>query len=485
MSIVIKDDDLIVVEAGNGAGVGTYSGYDLKEDIKQMIADRDIKLWYQKDPPPDQGSPDYAGLYDFWFDPSISALFIMVETEATVINSYTWVIVDPGDRKRLLQDANSTVKFPVGTSGQVWSHPETGVEYYFKFDRNQWIDIYAPAEDSIEANQDSIKALDDKVEDRVKIAGDTMTGNLTMQPGTIIDVGEINNLSNLIPAETLLVEADQTTRYSRIKPVGPRPVTTGVATGMIIDLSEDDQYNNLVVMGNDTILSINGRNNTTNVQFNTRVNAPSVQLSDSGGLLLRTTGEPAGGNKDLIRAYYDKTSGANNRLIDFYFDGSSETTKLQIDNHPLKITCTDGTQSPATKEDLIRLSISQTDDTVVGSYCSIHRLIDPVGGMDAVNLQTLNTKVGDYLPLAGGTTTGHVKCTKPGATTSDYILSVEAPHLDSGKQVAFRVTGNGKVKAGHDYEQCVHGSRCQRRNHQAIHRRERCKDFRHSDSYCV
>ena len=55
-----------------------------------------------------------------------------------------------------------------------------------------------------------------------------------------------------------------------------------------------------------------------------------------------------------------------------------------------------------------------------------------------------------YVEKDGDTMTGHLKVTQPGAATGSYLFSIEAPHLESGKQVAFRVTGDGKVKAGHD-----------------------------------
>ena len=55
-----------------------------------------------------------------------------------------------------------------------------------------------------------------------------------------------------------------------------------------------------------------------------------------------------------------------------------------------------------------------------------------------------------YVEKDGDTMTGHLKVTQPGAATGSYLFSIESPHLESGKQVAFRVTGDGKVKAGHD-----------------------------------
>ena len=71
---------------------------------------------------------------------------------------------------------------------------------------------------------------------------------------------------------------------------------------------------------------------------------------------------------------------------------------------------------------------------------------DYVDGQDAL----LQEEVDKRVKKTGDTMTGHLKMTRPDATTSGYIFSVEAPHLEDDKQVAFRVTGNGKVKAGHD-----------------------------------
>ena len=44
----------------------------------------------------------------------------------------------------------------------------------------------------------------------------------------------------------------------------------------------------------------------------------------------------------------------------------------------------------------------------------------------------------------------HLQVTHPTATDGTYLFSVKAPGLESGQQVAFRVTADGNVKAGHN-----------------------------------
>ena len=61
------------------------------------------------------------------------------------------------------------------------------------------------------------------------------------------------------------------------------------------------------------------------------------------------------------------------------------------------------------------------------------------------------SKLESYLPLTGGTMTGALSCTRPGQTApGTYIFSVKAEGLEDSRQVAFRVTADGAVKAGHD-----------------------------------
>ena len=77
----------------------------------------------------------------------------------------------------------------------------------------------------------------------------------------------------------------------------------------------------------------------------------------------------------------------------------------------------------------------------------VSRLADPQNDNSAVSRGYAD---GRYVEQTGGTMTGHLKVTQPGAGNGTYLFSVEAPNLAANKQVAFRVTGDGKVKAGHD-----------------------------------
>ena len=53
-----------------------------------------------------------------------------------------------------------------------------------------------------------------------------------------------------------------------------------------------------------------------------------------------------------------------------------------------------------------------------------------------------------FLHKAGGTMTGSLECARPG--TGNVLFSVKAQGLPEGNQVAFRITGDGAVKAGHN-----------------------------------
>ena len=57
----------------------------------------------------------------------------------------------------------------------------------------------------------------------------------------------------------------------------------------------------------------------------------------------------------------------------------------------------------------------------------------------------------DYLKKSGGTMTGQLEVSRPGEDQAGrYIFSIKAEGLEDGRQVAFRVTADGAVKAGHD-----------------------------------
>ena len=183
----LKAGDLLAVQAdpnGTGSGpgqIGKYSGAQLEEDITQLMANTNVQIHVQNDPPPYPGDPNGVGEKDLWFDTSTATMFILVRTEpdASGVRGYVWVIIEPSNRQKILDNlVNDSVDFPSDPSIVEFVHPNTGVVYYYKPTRNIWIDIYAPAEDSIQAIRDSIDVQQDEIEERVKIAGDTMTGNL-------------------------------------------------------------------------------------------------------------------------------------------------------------------------------------------------------------------------------------------------------------------------------------------------------------------
>ena len=83
-----------------------------------------------------------------------------------------------------------------------------------------------------------------------------------------------------------------------------------------------------------------------------------------------------------------------------------------------------------------------------GNKLGLYNLSTPTNASHAVNLGYLQD---NYVKLGGGTMTGALSCTRPGETAGGkYIFSCKAEGLEEGKQVAFRVTADGAVKAGHD-----------------------------------
>ena len=62
----------------------------------------------------------------------------------------------------------------------------------------------------------------------------------------------------------------------------------------------------------------------------------------------------------------------------------------------------------------------------------------------------IDVNLDGYLPLTGGTLTGELISTRTDGNDSNYVFSVKAKALEDGKQTAFRVLNDGKVKAGHD-----------------------------------
>lgn len=162
---IIKETDLFVVNRGDS--VYNYSGLQFKDDINLFLADRDVKVWVQDSPPPTPLPPDYASQKDLWFDTSIGAFFIgaLDESEVDVI----WIIVNPADHRQFLDVVSGEVKFPQGiANGQVFVHPNTGVKYYFKAAKSQWMDKDLPGLDTFVLRE-----------------GDTMTGALQL-PNLIV-----------------------------------------------------------------------------------------------------------------------------------------------------------------------------------------------------------------------------------------------------------------------------------------------------------
>lgn len=82
-----------------------------------------------------------------------------------------------------------------------------------------------------------------------------------------------------------------------------------------------------------------------------------------------------------------------------------------------------------------------------GGSTKIYKVVEPTSSDMAANKGYVDTK---FVKKSGSTMTGHLKVTNPNKTDGTYLFSVEASGLPSGKIVAFRVTADGKVKAGYD-----------------------------------
>ena len=103
--------------------------------------------------------------------------------------------------------------------------------------------------------------------------------------------------------------------------------------------------------------------------------------------------------------------------------------------------------------------IETADHTINGvnytERTSILQLQTPTKDGHAANKWYVDNAIGNidldaYLPLTGGTLTGELISTRTDGDDSNYVFSVRAKALETGKQTAFRVTNEGKVKAGHD-----------------------------------
>ena len=79
-----------------------------------------------------------------------------------------------------------------------------------------------------------------------------------------------------------------------------------------------------------------------------------------------------------------------------------------------------------------------------GNY--VFNMHHPESDRDAATKKYTDDK---FLHKAGGTMTGALECARPG-TGNTYVFSCKSEGLPDGGQVAFRVTGDGAVKAGHN-----------------------------------
>ena len=106
----------------------------------------------------------------------------------------------------------------------------------------------------------------------------------------------------------------------------------------------------------------------------------------------------------------------------------------------------------------LELFVFYTDPDGVGGWVPCSPLGARVEAGEIVQAQLVE-RVGElekrdpelYVKKTGATMTGPLSCTRPGESApGSYILSVKAEGLETNKQVAFRVTADGAVKAGHD-----------------------------------
>ncbi len=157
----IKGGDLFVVQDFVDGEVKSYSGLQLTEDMRQLMGES-VQIWMQGSPPPTVGSPDFVTTYDLWFDTSVAAFFV---ASRNVDGELTWIVVNPADHKDILKNTSQDEYFPPSgaVEGEVWTHPGSGVNYYYRAMNNQWCDATGAGEREF-----------------VLRAGDTMTGNLQL-----------------------------------------------------------------------------------------------------------------------------------------------------------------------------------------------------------------------------------------------------------------------------------------------------------------
>jgi len=535
----IKNDDLFVVQCLTDDGTYHYTGEQLKSDIQEFVADKDIKIWFNANQPPVFGEPDYAGPYDFWFDVSLTALFVAQKT--TLPDVMTWVMANPGDKRNFLGAINDDVEFPYGLGhGEDFTNPNTGVTYYFRATRNQWVDTSG----TLDAG------------DFVAVVGDTMTGALVMD-GASIHVKELVGLEDIKDVEYITLTPISTSPvddpFVKIKALSPAGWSSiDGAFGLRVDVGSQgaSEYGQFTV-SNDVddvfVVKANGEvsagdigspfmatedNHLVTKKFTDETLEGYLPLTAGSGKKLTgklwgTKAEFSNGillkteiGDQYIRTY--KTvpgSSSTPRTTALYYDDTVDATRLWVENIPYQIVGTDGTNSD--KHVYAKFSIQQDGTDVLGNYCSIHRLVEPVADDDAATKRYVDSVSGNYLPLTGGTlsgkltidstnngkidlkgtthcdiqrngswivslqdntvvTNGLLKSTtttggafevrpdgssrntaeiksngeiklKPDIDGSGYLFSIYAKGLSSNMdKVAFRVTADGKVKAGHD-----------------------------------